>query len=58
MKSFRAQKQVGKLLKELQSHTTAKTAGKKISEEWWLRDVADDGPHLVEMPCEGPGPVW
>ncbi|MFD1948221.1 DUF6758 family protein [Nocardioides aestuarii] len=29
-----------------------------LADEWWLRDVADDGPHLVEMPCEGPGPVW
>lgn len=29
-----------------------------LADEWWLRDVADDGPHLVEVPFEGPGPVW
>lgn len=29
-----------------------------MKDEWILRDVSGDGPHLVEMPIEGPGPVW
>lgn len=29
-----------------------------LADEWWLRDVTADGPHLVELPFEGPGPVW
>lgn len=29
-----------------------------MKDEWILRDVSGDGPHLVDMPIEGPGPVW
>lgn len=29
-----------------------------LTDEWWLRDVSGDGPHLVDVPFEGPGPVW
>lgn len=29
-----------------------------MKDEWMLRDVSGDGPHLVEMPIDGPGPVW
>ena len=29
-----------------------------MKDEWILRDVSSDGPHLVAMPIEGPGPVW
>jgi len=29
-----------------------------LKDEWILRDVSGDGPHLVELPIEGPGPVW
>lgn len=29
-----------------------------MKEEWVLRDVSQDGPHLVDLPIEGPGPVW
>lgn len=29
-----------------------------MKDEWILRDVSGDGPHLVDLPFEGPGPVW
>ncbi len=29
-----------------------------LTDAWLMRDVSDEGPHLVAMPFEGPGPVW
>jgi hypothetical protein len=29
-----------------------------LHDEWILRDVSGAGPHLVELPFEGPSPVW
>ncbi len=29
-----------------------------MKDEWILRDVSGDGPHLLAMPIEGLGPVW
>lgn len=29
-----------------------------FKDEWILRDVSGDGPSLVAMPIEGPGPIW
>ena len=29
-----------------------------LKDELILRDVSGDGPHLVAMPIDGPGPVW
>lgn len=29
-----------------------------LADEWILRDVSGEGPHLVAMPLEGPGPDW
>lgn len=29
-----------------------------LGEEWVLRDVSGEGPHLVELPIEGPAPLW
>lgn len=29
-----------------------------MQDEWILRDVSGSGPHLVELPFEGPSPVW
>lgn len=29
-----------------------------MKDEWILRDVSRDGPHLLAMPIEGLGPVW
>lgn len=29
-----------------------------LADEWILRDVAADGPHLVDLPIDGPAPLW
>jgi hypothetical protein len=29
-----------------------------MQDEWILRDVSGSGPHLLELPFEGPSPVW
>ena len=29
-----------------------------LGDEWLLRDVSREGPHLVDLPFEGPPPVW
>lgn len=29
-----------------------------LTDEWILRDVAGEGPHLVDLPIDGPPPLW
>lgn len=29
-----------------------------MRDEWILRDVSGEGPHLVDLPIDGPAPVW
>lgn len=29
-----------------------------MRDEWIIRDVSGDGPHLVDLPIDGPAPVW